>query len=70
MPFNFAAFCSYLKLFNFLDIWNMLLKHLTFIEHSLLEWCVKLTKKIEPYFKKKTASYFKWDIYLINFMIT
>lgn len=32
----------------------MLLKYLTFIEHSLLEWCVKLTKKkIEPYFKKK-----------------
>lgn len=23
----------------------MLLKNLTFIEHSLLEWCVKLTKK-------------------------
>lgn len=37
----------------------MLLKYLTFIEHSLLEWCVKLTKKIEPYLKKKTALYFK-----------
>lgn len=37
----------------------MLLKYLTFIEHSLLEWCVKLTKKNRAIFKKKTALYFK-----------
>lgn len=31
----------------------MLLKNLTFIEHSLLEWCVKLTKKKSHILKKK-----------------